>query len=643
MVKRFLLVLLGVALAASLIVGCGTPGGAKQNMQAGTYRATVPGMQGALSVEVTVSPSAITSVRVTDHVETPGLADWPVELIPARIVEHQSLAVDVLTGATLTSRAILFAAEDCLRQAGANIDALLRPIRTPRVRDQTLRADVIIVGGGGAGLAAAVEATEAGASVIVVEKAGFLGGNTIVARGGIQITNTTQQSTLLGSPGLDRLITDAVAENPINEDMRAMQNRVRAEFEAFRRTNPTALFDSPTWHALQTFIGGDRIASLPIIYIMTSNALNTMQWLENMGVELQAAATQGAGVMYPRSHRAALPNGIGYFRAFRSVLDTRNNYTQLMETRATGLIVERGRVVGVNAVGKQGNRITLRANNGVILATGGFAGNVELRQQYCEGGLWPYLGPTLITTNVETVTGDGHFFARDAGAHLVNMEHLQLFQEANPITGAINDGAAPFGVAGYLMINREGRRFVNEGGRRDDICLAMLAQPGGMAFIVQSSESISNPNTVRTHDGRTVTFMLENNLSGYVTANTLEELARLLGMPSDNLVRTVAAYNAAVDARLTSDEFGRANLTRRIATGPWYAYPRAPATHYTMGGVLIDEYTRALREDGSVIPGLFCAGEITGVIHGTNRLGGNAFTDIFVFGRIAGRNAAAGR
>ena len=640
--KRFIGVLATAVVAASLIIGCGTAGAVRQNMQPGTYTATIMAYGGPLTVEVTVSTSAITNVRVTSHVETLGLSDWPIELIPARIVEHQTLAVDNVTGATVTSFAILAAVEDSLRQAGANIEGFRRPARPPRVRNETLRADVVIVGAGGAGLAAAVEAAEAGASVIVVEKAGFLGGNTIVALGGINITNTVQQSLLQGSPGLDRLIIDAVEEPTLDEFHGMMQNRVRAEFEAFRSANPTALFDSPAWHALQTFVGGDRIASLPLIYLMTSNALDTMRWLENLGVEFQPVATQGGGVLYPRGHRAMLPNGIAYINAFRNVLEPRDNFTLLMETRATGLIMEGDRVAGVNATGRHGNRITIRANNGVILATGGFAGNVELRQQYSEGYLWPYLGPTLLTTNVSTVTGDGIFFARDAGAQLVNMEHLQLFQEANPLTGAI-DGSAPFGVAGYILVNKEGRRFVREDGRRDDIGIAMIGQTGGISFIIQSSETIPDPTTAVTHDRRTVAFMLENNLAGFVKADTLEELAELLGINAENLVRTVADFNAAVDAGLTSDEFGRTNLTRRIATGPWIGYPRAPATHYTMGGVVIDQYTRVLRGDGSIISGLYAAGEITGVIHGTNRLGGNAFTDIMVFGRIAGQSAAAGR
>jgi len=601
----------------------------------------VAGYGGPLTLEVTVNTNAITDIRVTSHLETPGFGEWPIELIPARIIENQSLAVDIVTGVTVTSRAILWGVEESLRQAGADIGEFTRSGRATRARNQTLRADVIIVGAGGAGLAAAVSAIEAGSSVILVEKAGFVGGNTVAARGNMNAAASRQQSTLPGTAGLDRLVIDAFEETPISEEHRVMQERLRAEFAQHRNTS-TMVFDSPAFHALQTWTGGDRIAPLSLIYTMTSGAASAVQWLESLGLEFQPTVGQGGGALYPRTLLTVMPNGTGYIAAFlQSLSRTSDRYTQLLETRATGLIVERGRVVGVNAVGRQGNRITLRANTGVILATGGFSANVELRQRYAEGEMWPYLGPTLIHTNVSTVTGDGIFFARDAGAHLLNMEHIQLMQEAHPVTGNINDSATPFGVMGYIFINREGRRFVAEDGRRDVVVTA-INQQGGVVYMLQSAESVGNPNVASTFDGRTVTFMLENNLSGFVMTNTLEEMATALGVPANNLIQTVASFNAAVDAGSATCEFGRA-LVRRIATGPWLAYARAPAIHHTMGGVLVDEYTRVLREDGSVIPGLFAAGEITGVLHGANRLGGNAFTDIIVFGRIAGQSAAQGR
>ncbi|MCL2232648.1 MAG: FAD-dependent oxidoreductase [Treponema sp.] len=612
-------------------------------MNPGTYHATVPGFNGPLSVEVTVSADTINNIRVTDHVETPGLSDWAIQQIPERIIREQSLAVDVVSGVTVTSFVIIDAVEDALKQAGADTAVFSRPARSTRPAGaQNLDADVIIVGGGGAGLAAAVSATESGASVILIEKTGFLGGNSIVAGGIYNVPNSPQQQALTALPGDDRLIQDALALPPTTAKHRELQEKVRAEFEQHRR-NSDKVFDSPAWFALQSWLGGDMQADLPLLYHLTSNALAGFNWMKSMNMQFQNNAMMGTGSMYRRTIRSELPNGTGFIKAFRETLDTRDNYTQLMETTATGLIIENGRVVGVNAADRHGNTVTLRANRGVILATGGFAGNVELRQHYAEGEFWPYLGPTLNTTNVSGVTGDGILFARDVGAELIGMEHLQLLHVANPRNGLTNDHvAAVSGTSGTMFVNREGRRFVREDGRRDEISQAVLAQTGRMYFMVKSADVITNPDRDRTLDGRNITFMLENNLSGFVRADTLKELAALIDVDYSSLAATISEFNYHSRTN-TPDRFGRVVFGLTFENGPWYAYPRSSATHYTMGGVRVDEYSRALRPDGTPIPGLYAAGEIIGGLHGTNRLGGNAIVEFVVFGRIAGESAAAAR
>jgi flavocytochrome c len=641
MAKKFVTGALALVLLTAL-AGCNSAGKAKTPMRAGTYTATVAGMHGPLSVEVRLSTGAITDVKVTSNVETPGVSTWAIEGIPRRIVEQQTLAVDVVTGVSITSGAIIRAVEDCLSQADANLADFRKAPPRQRAADETLSADVVIVGGGGAGLAAAVAATEAGAKVILIEKTGFLGGNSIVCGGGYNSVYPERQDHWPGSSGVEKLITDALAERPVNEEHQTLIATVRTEFEAFKRTDKT-LFDSPSWHALQTWNGGDKVATLKVVQAMTNNSLSSIKWLESMGMRYEDGVAQGTGAMYPRTYMTADPNGTGYIQSFRGALARRGaNYTQLMETTGKSLIVEGGKVVGVNAEAKDGHKVTLRASKGVILATGGFAGNVALRQQYCEGEKWPDLGPSLGTTNMPAVTGDGLFMARDAGANLVNMEHIQLLQVANPETGATGDHTEPQGVAGYIFVNKNGSRFVREDGRRDDISKAILAQPDGMTYLVESADAITNPNEITTVDGRTITYMLENNLSGYVKADTLDDLARILGMSADALKRSVDSFNSHVDSQ-TPDEFGRVLFSFKYTKGPWYAYPRKPAAHHTMGGVLIDENTHALRADGSVVPGLYCAGEITGVVHGSNRLGGNATADFTVFGRLAGTTAATGR
>ena len=645
---RKLFVCLGFTLMlASLVLACGTTGRVTQNMTPGTYTASVVGFNGPIVVEVTVSATSITGIRVADHAETPWIGDAAIGLIPARIMEHQSLAVDIVSGSTLTSRALLFAVEQGLNQAGANMDGFRRPIRAPRVANQNLRADVIIVGGGGAGLAAAISATDAGASVILIEKEGFLGGNTVAAGGIFNVANSPQQSTTVAAPGDDMLVREALAIAPISEAHRALTERVRAEFEEHRR-NSNLIFDSPAWFALQSWIAGDMVANLDHIYLVTSNSLDRLNWLRSMGMEFQDGVTMGAGSLYRRTLRAALPNGVGYLEALTNTLAGRPNFSYHLNTRGTGLIMEGDRVVGVDAVGRYGNRITLRANNGVILATGGFAGNVALRQQYAEGSyaegrFWPYLGSTLNTSNLSGVTGDGIFWARDAGAQLIDMEHIQLLHNCNPWTGTTGDiTSGGHGIAGTLFFNQEGHRFVREDGRRDVISQAILAQTGAITHQIMSSEIISNPHTARTLDGRTVAHMVEHNLAGFVTADTLRELTEIIGVNYDNVVASLNHFNQHARAN-TADSFDRVVWGLTVENGPWFSYPRAPAAHHTMGGVRIDQYARALRADGTPIPGLFTPGEIAGGIHGSNRLGGNALVDIMVFGKIAGQSAAAGR
>ena len=550
----------------------------------GTYTATVSGMHGPMTVEVTVTEDRIENVNVTENVETPGLVDWPVRLIPERVVEAQSLAVDTVTGVTISSRAILNGVETALKGAGMDVTALKQPIEKTPAEDAEYTADVIIVGGGGAGLSAAIAATDEGSSVVLIEKTGFLGGNSIVAGGIYNCPDPDLQDHAEFSGDVDSLIEDALAEEPVNDQHKALQDAVRADFEAYKAS--------------------DKIST-------------------------------GSGSLYPRTHRAMTPNGTGYFIAFEDTLADRTGlYTQLMETEGKSLIMDGDKVVGVNAVGKDGNKVTLHANKGVILATGGFAGNVELRQQYCEGEKWPNLGADLITTNMPGVTGDGIFMAQDAGAELINMEQMQLLPFCDPTTGAT------FNIMGTdCYINKEGKRFVREDGRRDEMSKAIIEQTDGMMYVVMSTDDAS---TRKSLGGMTLQYYVDNNLYGYMMSDNLTDLAEQMGVPVDTFLQTIADFNAHVESG-EKDEFGRVTYSSKIEGNVYYAYPRKPATHHTMGGVNVDTETHALRADGTVIEGLYCAGEITGNLHGANRLGGNAIVDFCVFGRMAGTNAAQGK
>ena len=635
--------LIGLLLALCLLVGA-CPVLAEAAYTPGTYTKEVPGMHGPLTVEVTVDENKILDAKMTAHMETPGMGDEAAKFVMQQIVDNQSLDVDLLSGATVTSRIVLSAVTDVLKEAGADVDAL--KAKRERDYDQTTEytADVVIVGGGGAGLSAAATALAEGATVVLVETTDILGGNSLVVGGFMNapIPELQDHAFPERSASIESLITAALAEEPVSEEHKALQEAVRADYEAYLATDKT-LFDSANWFALQTWNGGDKLADLKMVEKLAAAAYDDMQWLISNGQEFRDKVTLGGGALYYRSRYAVLPNGLGYITAIKSAIEKNrgDNLTVLTSTKGESLIVEDGKVVGVKATNKRtGNEITLHANNGVILSTGGFAGNVELRQKYCEGEKWPDLGPKVLTTNASGVRGDGIFMAEAAGAALVNMEQIQLLPYGNPWTGMVNDVVGG-GNGSAIFLNKEGKRFVREDGRRDDMSKAIIAQTDGMMYTFGNAKSygVTDVKDCKTLGGQPVSYLLETNPKGYVAGDTLEEIAEKLGMPIENLKATLDAYNQHVKDG-TVDEFGRVTYVDTLEEGPYIAHARKPSAHHTMGGVKIDEYTHALDADGNIIPGLYCAGEITGVIHGTNRIGGNAIVDYLTFGREAGMNAA---
>ena len=631
--KKLLAKLFSLILVFSVISGCSAKE-SKPNITDGKYEATTSGMHGELSISMVVENGSVSFIQV-DHQDTPGIADQAVNSVMLEFMDNQTIGVDTVTGATITSSAFLRAVEDCLVQANANME-IFGDDAPAKKYEQELSADVIIVGGGGAGLAAAASASEAGASVILIEKAGFLGGNSIVAGGIYNAPDPSKQDVAKNVSGdLGSLIEFAVNEKAVSEEHEELMATVKAQYDEFLTSN-RAIFDSPEWFALQTWNGGDKVGDLNMVQIMADNALPSLKWLESLGMEFNQEISHGGGSLYPRTHGSVAPNGTGFINAYNNALANSENVKILYDTNGTELIMDGDKVVGVTATNKDGSILTLNSKNGVVLATGGFAGNVELRQEYCEGEKWPDLGADVITSNMSSVTGDGIFMAQDAGAKLVSMDQIQLLPYCNPTTGATYDI-----VTVDVFINQEGERFVREDGRRDEMSKAIIEQTGSIMYSIFSADTVQDPATTHSLGGKTLEYYLENNVSGYVGAPTLEELAVLIDVPAEALVQSIAEFNDYVDAGV-EDEFGRVSYSSKIETGPFYAYPRKPAVHHTMGGVNIDESTHVLNDNDMPISGLYAAGEITGNIHGANRLGGNAIVDFAVFGQLAGIAAASG-
>lgn len=589
--KKLVSVVFSVLMLMSL-VGCQSASN-EALYKAGTYEATVAGHNGDMTVEVVVSDSAILEVNILNHMESPSISDAAIERIPVAIVDEQSLAVDTISGATVSSKAIINGATEALKLAGADIEKLSVKNDSEAVKGETKEytTDVVIIGGGGAGLAAAVSANENGATVIVVEKMSRLGGNTILSGGALN------------------------AVDPVRQEAQDIE-------------------DSVEKHFTQTYEGGDKQGNPVLIQTLVENAYSAVVWLEGLGMEFKDQVFTVLGGMWPRAHKPATPLGTGFISTYQNYIDTHEGIEVLLDTEALELIIEDGRVTGVKAESLEGD-VILHANNGVILATGGFSANQEMLEKYNE--TWPSL-EGIKTTNHPGATGDGIVMAEQAGANLIGMSAIQLLPMGDPVTGSLS-GNIEQGVENRIFVNIDGNRFVDEGQRRDVMTKALFEQEETKMWVVLDAKNYPTPETTNNFN-ETIEGLIEQGRA--FKGDTLEELAEQIGVDPANLVKAVEEFNAAVDSG-KADAFGRTLFDKKIDTPPYYAGARVPTVHHTMGGVEINEFTQVIDATGTIIPGLYAAGEVTGGIHGSNRLGGNALADVTVFGRIAGESAALKR
>ncbi len=597
----------------------------------GTYTATAQGNNGPVTVSVTFSADAITDVTVVEHSETAGLSDRPIAEIPAAIVENQSLAVDTVSGATNSSNAILTAVADCVAQAGGDVEALKAvAVEKAPVEDVEATYDVVVLGGGGAGLTASITAAQNGAKVILVEKAGSLGGNTLIAGQGFNACDPERQANTEMSEALLGQLKSYLDLDPADFGAFAeVLETVKGQINDYIASGSTTLFDSPELHMLHTYMGGKRTGldgtviepDLELARTFATNALDALEWAESIGAQWNDTTSTILGAMWPRSHGLANGNVITILTDAAKA----NGVEIVTDTRANELIVENGKVVGVKATTSEGANVTLHANSGVVLATGGFSANAPMVVEY--NNYWPGLSDTMPSTNAPTITGDGIVMAKAVGADLVGMGFAQLMPSSHPVDGSLFSGI--WGSAEtQVFVNKEGKRYVNEYAERDVLSKAALEQTDGIFYIICDNKIAKNADVAGMEAKGNV-----------VVADTLEELAEKLGIPADTFVETIERYNSFVDAQ-KDDDFGKPLFGEKIDEAPFVATPRSPSLHHTMGGVKIDTNTHVISTEGNVIDGLYAAGEVTGGLHAGNRLGGNAMTDFLVFGRIAGENAA---
>ncbi|WP_022820130.1 flavocytochrome c [Fusobacterium russii] len=538
---------------------------------ADTFEGVGKGYGGDIVVEAEISNNKLTAVKVKEDSES-DFAKIVIQQIIEKVIAAQSVKVDDVAGATATSKGIKRAISNAIKKSGAT---LTQNEQASAVKAKSAETDVVVIGGGGAGITAAIAAHEKGAKVILLEKTALLGGNTNYATGGINAAGTKIQK----AAGIE---------------------------------------DSPELFMQDTIKGGKNLNNKELVKVMTENSSEIIDWLVERGVDITEVTFSG-GQSVKRIHRPTGGVAVGpvVVSGLSKVLEKEKIDIRTSD-KAIEIIKKDNKVVGVKVSGKDGEyTITAKA---VIVATGGFGANSQMVTKY---------NPALKgfgTTNNPAIVGEGIEMVEKVGGDLVDMKEIQthptvVHKKPYMITESVRG-------EGAILVNRDAKRFINELETRDVVSKAVLEQKEGSAFILFNQEIREK---LKAADGYVK--------KGYAVEGTLDEIAKQLGLDAKTLKETVSKYNEAVKAKVDK-EFNKKVFARELLGEKFYAIEISPAVHHTMGGVRINTNAEVLAKNGKAIRGLYAAGEVTGGVHGANRIGGNAMTDITVYGKIAGENAA---
>lgn len=614
--------LLASATMALSLVGCST---------GKTYTGEAFGhdKENPVKVTLTIKDKTITKVEVDASHETNGIGSKAAETMPGAIVAANSLDVDGVSGATQTSKAIIEAATAALKQAGLEpSDLVSKNTSTTKAKDIEETVDVVVVGAGGAGMTAAITATDAGKKVIVVESQPIAGGNSVRSTGGMNAAKTPYQdkNEFKEAAGVEKTLATAAEKFADNATITALAATVKSQWDAYQ-ANPQGYFDSVELMELDTLIGGKGKNNPELVKTLAENSAAAIEWLASIGAEVKNVGAFG-GASVKRIHRPVNADGkVTAVGAYIVPILEKNlqdrNVQFLFDTTANEIIMKDGKAVGIKATGKDGHKVTINAKS-VVIATGGFGANAEMVEKYK-----PEL-KGFATTNAEGAQGQGIEMATAVGAATVDMDQIQI----HPTVHIEEDGNAHLITEGLrgdgaILVNAEGKRFYDEVSTRDKVSAAIIAQPDKSAWLVVDQSMVDKSAVIAGYIK-----------SGYtVTGATYEELAKAMGVDEATFVSTMNTWNQAVEAK-SDAEFNRTSFANPLTAAPYYAIKITPAVHHTMGGIVINPKAEVLNEKGEVISGLFAAGEVTGGVHGANRLGGNAVADFVVFGRISGQSAA---
>ncbi|OCG48065.1 flavocytochrome c [Gilliamella sp. Choc5-1] len=492
--------------------------------------------------------------------------------IKHRIIDSNSPHVDAISGATTQCEAFKKAVTKAM--AKSNKEAIIAEGGDPNDR----AFDVVVVGSGGAGLSAAIQAHDLGANVIIIEQMSVIGGNTNKASAGM--------------------------------------NAAETKFQKLK-----GIVDNKELFYKETMAGGKNKNNPELLRYFVENAPNAINWLDDNGIELSGITTTG-GMSIDRTHRPESGAAVGGFLISGLVKNiNKRNIEVMLDTAVTEIVTENHKVIGVKVSEEDGSTHLIKTK-AVIIATGGFSANTTMVEKY---------RPDLkgfVTTNHKGATGSGIMLLEKLGAGTVDMGEIQIHPTVEQTTSYLISESIRGG--GAILVSQKGQRFVNELDTRDNVSAEIIKLPEHYAYILFDQQ-------VRD-ENRSVEEYVSNELVSQ--ANMLEELAQKLSIDSKTLAKTVERYNQFVTAKHDED-FGRTTGMRHpIQKGPFYAIKIAPGVHHTMGGVTINTQTQVLDADKQIIQGVFAAGEVVGGVHGANRIGGNAVADIIIFGTQAGKKAA---
>ncbi|MBR2528749.1 MAG: flavocytochrome c [Blautia sp.] len=619
-----------IRLALAMLAGVTMIASSAMAEEAVTATGVGTGIDGDVVVEVTATQDEILSVTVTEQNETVGIGSVAVETLPEEIVQNQTLDVDDISGATVTSTAIKDAVREALESSGIDPEAFTGAPEGDEeaapAEDLTLDTDIVVIGAGGAGMAAAIVAKDAGKDVVILESQAMVGGNSVRSTGGMNAAKTALQdeNAFDEGAGVEKQLGVAADTYADNEVITSLAATVAEQWAAYQE-NPEGYFDSVELFELDTMIGGKALNDPELVATLCENSADAIDWLASIEAPLTSVSSFG-GASVKRIHRPVGEDGktvsVGSYLIpiFQSNLEERGIDLHL-NTTATKLLVEDGAVVGVEAEGPDGQKVTVNAKS-VVLATGGFGANLEKVAE-----LKPEL-EGFMTTNAPGILGQGIAMAEEVGAATVDMDQIQIHPTVQADTAAlITEGLRGDGA---ILVNEEGLRFIDEVGTRDVVSAAEIAQTGSHSWLIVDQAMVDASSVI----GGYIT-------KGYtVSGETYEELAEAMGVDAAAFAETMEKWNGYVENKEDPD-FGRTSFASPLNVAPYYGINVTAGIHHTMGGLKINPAAQVLNTDGEVIPNLFAAGEVTGGVHGGNRLGGNAVADFVVFGRIAGDSAVA--